>query len=420
MAAAMETMEWPVAKPIFRTSTANHHLHGERSDRKREATSFEFFASLFADDCAVLFESHKDMVIGMDYMYQHFLKFGLEIHLGRGTAKSKTEAMFFPKPRCDDGTTPPNFPCADGFISYTRLFKYLGSHIVPGLDSAEEIKIRIQKASQAFGCLSKSTFRNKDVSKFLKGRIYVALILSILLHGCETWFLREEEYHLLRRFHKSCVRAMCRVSMSQVRRHRIRTSKLLAELALQPLEYYLQSRFLRWAGHVTRMDMDRLPRMLLTSWCPSSRVIGRPRMSFGHTLKKFLIQLNDKLDDPNAKAWDPTLTGKAALQEQWRWTELAAKGKRDEWRKIIQRTDGWREREKEQAEATAAANRARRGATARNRAPRAPQAGNGRYAAVPPPPPPGDGNNARDARAARRAAREQANQQEGGYWGNWT
>ena len=111
-----------------------------------------------------------------------------------------------------------------------------------------------------------------------------------------------------------------------------------------------------------------------------------------------------------------TLTGRAALQEQWRWTELAAKGKRDEWRKIIQRTDGWREREKEQAEATAAANRARRGATARNRAPRAPQAGNGRYAAVPPPPPPGDGNNARDARAARRAAREQANQQQGGYW----
>ena len=418
MAAAMETMEWPVAKPIFRTSTANHHLHGERSDRKREATSFEFFASLFADDCAVLFESHKDMIIGMDYMYKHFLKFGLEIHLGRGTAKSKTEAMFFPKPRCDDGTTPPNFPCADGFISYTRLFKYLGSHIVPGLDSAEEIKIRIQKASQAFGCLSKSTFRNKDVSKFLKGRIYVALILSILLHGCETWFLREEEYHLLRRFHKSCVRAMCRVSMSQVRRHRIRTSKLLAELALQPLEYYLQSRFLRWAGHVTRMDMDRLPRMLLTSWCPSSRVIGRPRMSFGHTLKKFLIQLNDKLDDPNAKAWDPTLTGRAALQEQWSWTELAAKGKRDEWRKIIQRTDGWREREKEQAEATAAANRARRGATARNRAPRATQAGNGCHAAVPPPPPPGDGNNDRDARAARRAAREQANQQEGGYWGN--
>ena len=39
MAAAMETMEWPVAKPTFRTSTANHHLHGEHvtNDNMRAA-----------------------------------------------------------------------------------------------------------------------------------------------------------------------------------------------------------------------------------------------------------------------------------------------------------------------------------------------------------------------------------------------
>ena len=339
-----------------------------------------------------------DMVKGMNYMYSHFLKFGLEIHLGRGTAKSKTEAMFFPKPRCDDGSTPSDFPCADGFISYTRIFKYLGSHIVPGLDSTEEIKLRIQKASQAFGCLSASTFRNKDVNKFLKGRVYVALILSILLHGCETWFLREEEYDLLRLFHKYCVRSMCRVCMSQVRRHRIRTSKLLKELALQPFEYYLESRCLRWAGHVSRMGPERMPRMLLTSWCPSSRVVGRPRMNFGHMIKKFLIKLNDKLDDPDAKVWDTSLTGKAALKEQWRWTEFAAE--KWDWRKIIQRTPGWRERAKAAAAAYAAqceANRAARGdavaggaapqvhAPRGGQAPHARAAGNGRYATAAPP-----------------------------------
>ena len=148
---------------------------------------------------------------------------------------------------------------------------------------------------------------------------------------------------------------MCRVSMSQVRRHRIRTSKLLHELSLQRVEHYLESRCLRWAGHVTRLDMDRLPRMLLTSWCPTSRVIGRPRMSFGHTIKKFIIKLNDKLDDPDAKAWDPKLKGTAARKEQWRWTELAKKENQDQWRKIIRRTDGWREREREEAEAKAAA-----------------------------------------------------------------
>ena len=137
----------------------------------------------------------------------------MKIHLGRGTTASKTEAMFFPKPRCDDGTTKPNFNVADGFISYSRKFKYLGSHIVPSLDSEVEIDIRIKKASQALGALSESTFRNKDVRKHLKGRIYVALILTILLHGCETWFLREAEYQKLKAFHHSCVRAMCRVSI---------------------------------------------------------------------------------------------------------------------------------------------------------------------------------------------------------------
>ena len=408
MSAAMETMDWPVAKPTFCTSSDNHHLHGERADRKRGASSFEFFASLFADDCAVLFESHDDMVAGMDYLYKHFMRFGLEIHLDRGSTASKTEAMFFPRPRCDDGSTPPNFNCADGFISYTRMFKYLGSHIVPGLDSAAEISIRIRKASQAFGALSASTFRNKDVRKELKGRIYVALIMSILLHGCETWFLREEENHLIRRFHNACVRAMCRVSMSQVRRHRIRTSTLLKELGLQHAEYYLESRCLRWAGHVARMDMDRLPRMLLTSWCPSSRVRGRPRMSFGHTIKKFIIKLNDKLDDPDAKAWDPTLTGHDARKEQWRWTELASD--KNKWQVVIQRTKGWREREKEAAEAKAEAARVRARAT-RSRGARV---GGGRYAAAAPPP---AANNSRGARAAAHDyARAQAFHQQGGHW----
>ena len=130
-------------------------------------------------------------------------------------------------------------------------------------------------------------------------------------------------------------------------------------------------------------------RMLLTSWCPSSRVRGRPRMSFGHTIKKFIIKLNDKLDDPDAKAWDPTLTGRDARKEQWRWTELASE--KNKWQVIIQRTEGWREREKEVAEAKTAAARVRSRA-ARSRGA---QAGGGRYAAAAPPPTAGNSRGAR-------------------------
>ncbi len=50
--AAMETLTWPVAKPAFRTRSKGVTM-GERSTRKRDASSIERWASLFADDCAI-------------------------------------------------------------------------------------------------------------------------------------------------------------------------------------------------------------------------------------------------------------------------------------------------------------------------------------------------------------------------------
>jgi hypothetical protein len=44
MQAAMETMQWPVPKPQFRTR-ADGVTSGERSARKRGATSFDLWAS---------------------------------------------------------------------------------------------------------------------------------------------------------------------------------------------------------------------------------------------------------------------------------------------------------------------------------------------------------------------------------------
>ena len=39
-------------------------------------------------------------------------------------------------------------------------------------------------------------------------------------------------------------------------------------------------------------------------------------MSFGHMIKKFIINLNDKVDDSEVKAWDSSLIGKDAVKEQ--------------------------------------------------------------------------------------------------------
>jgi hypothetical protein len=61
--AAMETLQCPggVARPEFKTRKSDVAM-GENSNRKRDATLFELWASLFADDCALLFNSRDEFI----------------------------------------------------------------------------------------------------------------------------------------------------------------------------------------------------------------------------------------------------------------------------------------------------------------------------------------------------------------------
>jgi len=100
MQAAMETLEWPdgVSKPEFMTRE-HGKITGERTSRVRDASSFELWTSLFADDCVLLFQSRDELIRGSSHIFAHLQKFGLCMHVGRGDAASKTEAMYFPPPR---------------------------------------------------------------------------------------------------------------------------------------------------------------------------------------------------------------------------------------------------------------------------------------------------------------------------------
>jgi hypothetical protein len=126
MQAALETMEWPVAKPQFCTREIGP-ITGALSDRKRNVTNFDLWSSLFADDCGLLFETRNDMVEGANYIFAHLKRFGLHMHVGRGTTKSKTEAMFYPAPRqlLDSGAQSDFVVDGDGFISFCNEFVHL-------------------------------------------------------------------------------------------------------------------------------------------------------------------------------------------------------------------------------------------------------------------------------------------------------
>ena len=72
---------------------------GERASRVRDACSFELWTYLFAGDFALLFQSRDDLIRGSSHIFAHLRNSGLCMHVGRGNAASKTEAMYFLPPR---------------------------------------------------------------------------------------------------------------------------------------------------------------------------------------------------------------------------------------------------------------------------------------------------------------------------------
>ena len=67
--------------------------------RSKKLTAYGVLQCLYVDDGAFPFGTREDMRRGLELIYHHFARFGLEMHIGRGTSESKTECVFFPPPQ---------------------------------------------------------------------------------------------------------------------------------------------------------------------------------------------------------------------------------------------------------------------------------------------------------------------------------
>ena len=174
------------------------------------------------------------------------------------------------------------------------------------------VAARIESAGNAFGALRRCLFSSPSISFAAKKLVYTGLILSILLHGVETWCLTEKLFHDLRLFHAQCTRAMCRVNRIHTRKYHISTVELLERVGLSSIDAYITKSQLRWAGHVSRMSMERLPRKMMTCWVRNPRPKGCPQFTYGRGVYKALAKVE---------------------VDRSEWTILAQD--REQWRKIV-------------------------------------------------------------------------------------
>ena len=69
---------------------------------------------------------------------------------------------------------------------------------------------RIRLARIALTKLQKAIFGTRRVALESKIIAYEPLVLSLLLYGSECWVVNAENVRLLQRFHRKCIRIMCR------------------------------------------------------------------------------------------------------------------------------------------------------------------------------------------------------------------
>jgi len=90
-------------------------------------------------------------------------------------------------------------------IERVEEFKYLGTRVTNQNSIQEEIKSRLKLGNACYYSVQ-NLLSSRLLSKNLKIKIYITIILPIVLYGCETWSLTLREKRRLRVFENRVLR----------------------------------------------------------------------------------------------------------------------------------------------------------------------------------------------------------------------
>jgi hypothetical protein len=129
------------------------------------------------------------------------------------------------------------------------------------------------------------------ISKNLKIKIYVSLILPLVLYGCETWSLTLREDHRLRVLENSVLRIFGPKREEDGSWRKLHNDELQNLYSSPNIVRVMKSRKMRWAGHVARMGNGRGVHRVLVGRPEGKRSLGRPRRRWEDNIKMDLMEI---------------------------------------------------------------------------------------------------------------------------------
>ena len=270
-------IEVPWLSSYFSQEAKQEKRHGHSALIGAKQDVFSFFLSYYVDDAAFILMNREDAVKAAALIVRHFRKFGLTIHVGNRIegSPSKTEALYVPsmcrgikryedipaEEIADIELVGEDFPPGT-YLSFTPTFKYLGTIISWDLRETKDVEARIKSANKLFGSAKATFWSNARVPFELRMRFYKAIVVNILLWGCESWAIQSKEVQALRVFHFCCLRTILKINVM----HKVSRVKILEMCQVQDIIQTMDLRRARWIEKLSYMDFNRCPPLLFRCW----------------------------------------------------------------------------------------------------------------------------------------------------------
>jgi hypothetical protein len=121
----------------------------------------------------------------------------------------------------------------------------------------------------------------KDISSNLWLRTYNAIIVNLLLWGCESWALKKEDRRHTEVFHHCCLQQMLNITtIYDVMERHISNSSVREKMQSYSMKQIMELRRAGWLDKISHMvGADRGPRKILVAWMTNECPHGSPQQT---------------------------------------------------------------------------------------------------------------------------------------------
>ena len=196
----------------------------------------------FADDICLMDDNGNDAQRLLDNVAKNAAAVGLYLNVGKTKFCSQDINL--------------KFHVYGEELERVEDFTYLGSKIQPDGNVTSEIKARIGKAAGSFKNL-KNIWNQRSIPQLVKVKIYKACVRSVLLYGCESWPTKDSDINSLQSFENRCLRRILHKGQD------LPAESITTIAKCDSLATTIQTRRLRWLGHVLRMNPTEIPNAAL-------------------------------------------------------------------------------------------------------------------------------------------------------------